>query len=131
MAPPPLDTQFDSETKIWSGPAEDHDKSLQLGAYLLNVLKNAKNPEKILQVGIHFTFLLDRICFTRNVDPFVDILRYWRRNDCQRNVSEKCSIGFASTKIGRSAWRRCFNNIADFIYNDTAIGRIAGYWSHR
>lgn len=52
MAPPPLDTQFNSETKIWSGPEEDHDKSLHLGAYLLNVLKNAPNPDKIVQVEL-------------------------------------------------------------------------------
>lgn len=53
MAPPPLDTQFDPKTNIWSGPPEDHDKSLQLGAYLLNVLKNAENPDKIVQVRLH------------------------------------------------------------------------------
>lgn len=52
MAPPPLDTQFDVATKIWSGPPEDHDKSLQLGAHLLSVLKNAENPDKIVQVGL-------------------------------------------------------------------------------
>lgn len=50
MAPPPLDSQFNPETKIWSGPPEDHDTSLHLGAYLLKVLKNAENPDKIVQV---------------------------------------------------------------------------------
>ncbi|XP_037039466.1 4-coumarate--CoA ligase-like 7 [Bradysia coprophila] len=50
MAPPPLDSDFNAETKIWSGPAEDHDKSLQLGSYLLKVLKNAENQDKIVQI---------------------------------------------------------------------------------
>lgn len=64
MTPPPLDTQFDSETKIWSGPEEDHDKSLQLGAYLLNVLKNAENPEKIVQVVLHTQHILITSSYT-------------------------------------------------------------------
>ena len=51
MAPPPLDSAFNAETKVWSGPDEDHDKSLQLGGYLLKVLKTAENPDKIVQVG--------------------------------------------------------------------------------
>lgn len=50
--PPPLDTQFDSDTKIWSGPPEGHDKSRQVGEYVLNILKNAANPDKIVQVGL-------------------------------------------------------------------------------
>lgn len=54
MAPPPLDSDFNAATKIWSGPSEDHDKSLQLGAYLLKVLKNAENQDKIVQVGWTF-----------------------------------------------------------------------------
>lgn len=65
MAPPPLDTQFDPETNIWIGPPEDHDKSLQLGAYLLNVLKNAENPDKIVQVGL-FTAISCYIITTVN-----------------------------------------------------------------
>lgn len=55
MAPPPLDTQFNPETKIWSGPEEGHDNSLQLGAYFLKVLKNAENPDKIVQVEYYYT----------------------------------------------------------------------------
>ncbi len=52
-APPsPLDTQFDPATKTWSGPPERHDKSRQVGEYVLNILKNASNPDKIVQVGL-------------------------------------------------------------------------------
>lgn len=51
MAPPPLDSEFNPVTKIWSGPPEDHDKTLQLGAYLLRVMKTAENQDKIVQVG--------------------------------------------------------------------------------
>lgn len=55
-APPPsLDTQFDSDTKTWSGPPERHDKSRQVGEYVLNILKNAVNQDKIVQVHHRFS----------------------------------------------------------------------------
>lgn len=66
MAPPPLDTQFDSKTNIWYGPPEDHDKSLQLGAYLLNVLKTAANPEKIVQVGLCAAYPYIITCYSNS-----------------------------------------------------------------
>lgn len=53
-APPaPLDTQFDPNTMTWSGPPETHDKSQQIGEYVLNILKNAPNQDKIIQVTHH------------------------------------------------------------------------------
>lgn len=50
MEAPPLDTQYNSTTKIWSGPKENHDNSLPLGSYFLKLLKNA-DPRKIVQVA--------------------------------------------------------------------------------